>query len=185
MQACRNRKEELMLDVFGELTAPAARRDWEAHLRSCQGCSSERDRLVRLLGEVKQSGQPPDAPADLADRVGWRLRNERLPHGKAAGRRFRLVPALAAACALLVMSLAGYLVVERRVGPRNGADLTAELQLPQQDLEVIQHLDLLREMDTIEKLMHAVDTGGNGQPPAETNPETQGMQSNAARSTQA
>jgi hypothetical protein len=44
---------------------------------------------------------PPELPAERADSmaaaVGWRLRNERLARSGMTGRRFRLVPALAAA----------------------------------------------------------------------------------------
>jgi hypothetical protein len=112
----------------------------------------------------------------MANHVGWRLRNERISRPNKTDRRFRLVPVMAAACALIVIGLASYWMQDRFFGSGKGGDLTAGLQLPQQDLEVIKHLDLLKDLDTIEKLIHVVDTSGNGQPPPETNSETQGMQ---------
>jgi predicted anti-sigma-YlaC factor YlaD len=189
MQACRNLNETLMLDVMGELTDLRARRDWEKHLDDCDGCRRERAQMIQLLGKLKKAGTPPELPADraaaMANHVGWRLRNERIGHQSKTGRRFRLVPVLAAACALIVIGLIGYRMQNRFFDAGSGSDLTAGLQLPQQDLEVIKHLDLLKDMDTIEKLVHVVDASGNGQAPPETNPETQGMQPNETRNVHA
>ena len=56
------------------------------------------------------------------------------------------------------------------------ADLASEAQLEPPDLDVVKHLDLLRDMDTIEKLIQIVDIPDNGQTPGEPNPETQGTQ---------
>jgi hypothetical protein len=44
------------------------------------------------------------------------------------------------------------------------------------DLDVVKHLDLLRDMGTIEKLIQIVDIPDNGMAPGEPNPETQGTQ---------
>jgi hypothetical protein len=189
MQACRNLNETLVLDVLGELNDLRARRDWEEHLDACDGCRRERAQMLQLLGKVKKAGMPPELPADraaaMANHVGWRLGNERISRQNKAGRRLRLVPVLAAACALIVIGLAGYRMQDRFFGSGSDSDLTAGLQLPQQDLEVIKHLDLLKDMDTIEKLVHVVDPSGNGQTPLETNPETQGMQPNETKSVHA
>jgi hypothetical protein len=61
--------------------------------------------------------------------------------------------------------------------------MTAELQ--PQDFEVIKLLDLLMDMDTIEKLIHVVDLPANGQAPEEAAPETQGMQGDGPARTHA
>lgn len=186
--ACRNQNETLMLDVFGELHDPDVRHMWEDHLRACDGCRRERARMLQLLGKVREAGVPPELPAERADSmaaaVGWRLRNDRLAQsGKTSGRRIRLFPALAAACAFMVMVAVGYRLQDRLFGPAGGGDISAELQ--EQDFEVVKHLDLLKDMDTIEKLIHVVDIDSDGQGPDQTSPETQGMQRDASARTHA
>lgn len=175
--ACRNQNETLMLDVLGELHDSNERRMWEDHLRVCDGCRRERGRMLQLLGKVREAGMPPELPATRADTmaaaVGWRLRNERLARPEKTGRRIRLLPALAAGCALLVVVAVGYRLQDHFFDPEGAGDLSAELQT--QDLEIIKHLDLLKDMDTIEKLIHVVDLPDDGQGTDPAAPETQGM----------
>jgi len=179
MQACRNQNEILMLDVLGELHDPQLRRSWEGHLKACEGCRRERSRTLGLLGKVKQAGMPPELPARQADAmakaIGWRLRNERLAPQRETGRRFRLVPVLATACAIIVVALGGYRLQQHLSDSGNEMGISADLMLPD-DLDIIKHLDLLRDMDTLEKLMHVVDIPDNGTPGTEQGTsETQGM----------
>lgn len=180
MPACRNQNEILMLDALGELNDPRQRRDWEDHLETCGGCRRERARLLTLLGRVKHAGMPPELSVEQADAmaktVGWRLRNERIAARRETGRRFRLrlVPALAAACALVVVVLGGYRLQQYLGGGGNETEMTAEL-MPPEDLEIIKNLDLLKDMDTIEKLLHVVDVPDNGTGTEPDAPETQGM----------
>jgi anti-sigma factor RsiW len=181
MQACRNQNEILMLDVLGELNDPRMRRDWENHLKACDGCRRERAAMRALFGRVKQAGRPPELSAEHADvmakTIGWKLRNERLkPLPDSPPRRFRFMPALAAACAIMVAVAAGYYFQER--APDREMAMSAEF-VPMEDLEVIKHLDLLREMETIEKLMHVVDVPDQGPATEPSAPEeTQGMRRN-------
>jgi hypothetical protein len=165
-----------MMDVLGELNDPRLRGPWEEHLKQCIGCRRERDRMLSLISDMRQAGMPPElTPAQaqaMADKVGWRLRNERLDRPDKFGRRFRLVPALAAVCALFVVVVSGYWLADRLLDREGGDDISAELNV--QDLEVINHLDLLKNMDTIEKLIHVVDLPSNGLTPDKAAPETQG-----------
>jgi len=178
-KACRTQNETLMLDVLGELNDSRMRREWEGHLRACDSCRRERSRMLQLLGKVREVGMPPELSAAqmdaMAGAVGWRLRNERLSRPQKTGWRLRLVPALAAACALLVVVAFGYRFRDRWAGPEGGGEITAELQA--EDLDIIQHLDLLKDMGTIEKLIHVVDVDPpqEGQAPDQPAPETQGM----------
>jgi hypothetical protein len=156
MQACQNQNEVLMLDVLGELKGPRMRREWEDHLKACDGCRRERADMLSLLGKVKQAGMPPELPARQADAmakaVGWKLRNERIQPVRLTGRRFRFLPVFASACAIIIVLFLGYQLQDRLLGRDNEMAL-----VPALDLEVIQHLDLLKEMDTIEKLIQVVD----------------------------
>lgn len=156
MQACQDQNEVLMLDVLGELKDPRMRREWEDHLKACEGCRRERAGMLSLLGKVRQAVMPPELSAKQADAmaqaVGWKLRNERMQPVRQTGRRLRFLPVFASACAILVVLFLGYQLQDRLLGRDNEMAL-----VPAQDLEVIQHLDLLKEMDTIEKLIQVVD----------------------------
>jgi hypothetical protein len=179
MQACLNQNKILMLDALGELNDPRMQRDWQDHLQTCDGCRRERARMLNLLGKVKQAGMPPELSAQQADAmaktVGWKLRNERFAPVRETGRRFRLVPVLATACAIVVAVVVGYHFQARHVDPNNEMAMSAEF-VPPEDLEIIKYLDLLKDMDTIEKLVHVVDIPDNGPGAEDGAPEeTQGM----------
>ncbi|HSO61754.1 MAG TPA: hypothetical protein VLR50_12040 [Desulfobacterales bacterium] len=179
MQACRNHNETLMLDVLNELTDPRVRRDWEGHLASCSGCRTERARMMHLLGQVRASGSPPELSDAAAQRMVIAVSREignRPGRGSRSGWPFRFVPALAAACVLVITVMAGYWFQDSFFGAGKVADIASAPQLEAPDLDVVKHLDLLREMDTIEKLIQIVDIPDNGQAPGEPNPETQGTQ---------
>jgi hypothetical protein len=181
-KACCNHNETLMMDVLGELHDPRMRSEWEQHLKACDGCRIEQARMCRLLGKVREVGMPPELSTTqidaMAGAVGWRLRNERLARPQKTGWRLRLVPALAAACALLVVVAFGTRFRDRWTGPEGGGEISAELHA--EDLDIIKHLDLLKDMDTIEKLVHVVDIDlpPNGEAPDQAAPETQGMHRN-------
>jgi hypothetical protein len=176
-ETCRHPNDTLMMDVMGELNDTRLRGPWEEHLKGCVACRRERDSMLRLIGDVRQTGTPPElTPAQvqaMADAVGWRLRNERLGRPEKSGRRLRLLPALAAVCAVFVVVVFGYRLADRLFDREGGGDISAELNV--QDLEVINYLDLLKNIDTIEKLIHVVDLPSNGLTPDEAAPETQGM----------
>jgi anti-sigma factor RsiW len=179
MQTCRNHNETLMLDVLDELTDPRVRREWEGHLASCSGCRTEKARMLHLLGQVRASGTPPELSDAEAQRMTGAVSREiRNRPGRVSrtGWSFRLVPALAAAGALIITVMAGYWLQGSFFGSGRLADLTAESQLEAPDLDVVKHLDLLRDMDTIEKLIQIVDIPDNELSPGEPNPETQGTQ---------
>jgi len=179
MQACRNQNEILMLDALGELKDSRMRRDWEDHLKACDGCRQERARMLNLLGKVKHAGMPPELTAEQADAmaktIGWQLRNERIKTFQESPRRFRFMPVLATACAIIVVVLGGYRLQQHLSIPGHEMEMSADLMLPE-DLEIIKNFELLKDMDTIEKLMHVVDIPDNGVGTEEDAlEETQGM----------
>jgi hypothetical protein len=182
MQPCRNYNETLMLDVLDELTDPRVHRDWVGHLASCSGCRTEKARMRHLLGQVRASGSPPELSNTEAQRMAGAISREiRNRPGRAtkSGWSFRLVPALAASCLLIITVMAGYWLQGSFFGAGKVAGLASEPQLDPPDLDVVKHLDLLRDMDTIKKLIQIVDIPDNGQAPGEPNPETQGTQADA------
>jgi anti-sigma factor RsiW len=179
MQACLNYSETLMLDVLDELTDPPVRRDWVGHLASCSGCRTEKARMLQLLGQVRASGSPPELSNAEAQRMAGTINREirnRPGRVSKSGGSFRLVPTLAAACVLILTVMAGYWLQASYFKAGRSVGLASEPQLAPQDQDVVEHLDLLRHMDTIEKLIQIVDIPDNGQAPGEPNPQTQGTQ---------
>ncbi len=160
--ACRRFEDALGLEVLGELREAAARDLLESHLRECAACRAERERLAALLAAVRRAGAAPAWSPGEVDSLCRAVRR-RLPPERPRGilsrwREFvlRPLPALAAAGLLLAFAVAG---LRGTWGPRpdlEGADLVRAEWDPG-DLEVIRHLDLLQELETIERLVHLVD----------------------------
>jgi hypothetical protein len=111
----------------------------------------------------------------MAGAVSRAIHN-RFSRGSRSGWSFRFIPTLAAACVLIITVMAGYWFKDSFFGAGRVFDLASEPQLEMPDLDVVKHLDLLRDMGTIEKLIQIVDIPDNGMAPGEPNPETQGSQ---------
>jgi len=150
---CSLHSDSLMLDVLGEPMDPRLRQEWDQHLAACAGCRHERAALRQVIGRVRLAARPPELSARGADAmavaVAWKWRNERRKTDAPQRRGWLVWRPFAAACALLAVVALGYRGVQEIIQPEPVADL--------QDIEVIRHLDLLREMDTIEKLVEVVD----------------------------
>jgi anti-sigma factor RsiW len=168
MKPCDDHKETLWLDVYGELLAKD-RPAWERHMAGCEGCRQERERLLRLLGRLKEAMPAPTLSSQessaLTDAIQRDLRKERekIWWGK---RPFslpnRLIPALAAAC--LVVVAIGWFTLRGLKTPSSievASELKTEEQVIAKDLEIIKNLELLEEMDVIQQLVRVV---GNGTP---------------------
>jgi anti-sigma factor RsiW len=162
MKACADREEALLLDVYGELS-PRDRPAWERHLETCRACPGERQRWVEI---VKAAKEAMPAPAILPEETEALQRSltrswtgERSApwwHGLFLSIPLRPLPALATAC--MVLTAAGWFVLHW-VQTRS---LTRTVPEPQEqimasDLEVLENLDLLEEMDDIEKVVQVVD----------------------------
>ena len=164
MKPCQDHQETLLLDVYGEL-APGEREAWEKHLEACAGCRHERERLHQFLQKIKEvmpaPSLEPEKAGALADTIMKDLQREKEKtwwRGRRWGIPNRLVPALAAAC-LVILAFAwfGTREVETPSTLRTGGRLTSEQQMIAKDLEVIRNLELLEEMEVLEKLVQVVD----------------------------
>jgi anti-sigma factor RsiW len=144
---CRHIRRELVAFTDGELDADAAR-PIEEHLSECEECRAERD-LVAASGDALAAWTIPEFLGDLVERVvPARTGTSR---GRKSGVLRRLVPALAAACVVVIASVAvltmngganGFtqhekVAIENGVGP--------EL-LTEENVRLLEDLDLLEDL---------------------------------------
>jgi hypothetical protein len=162
----------VVLDAHGELD-PSARTAWEAHLRTCGACQGERLRLLRILGRVQENLRAPALTEaqtqSLLRSVRKRLAGEKETsvgwRGFFAGRPLRMVPAMASLCVLVIafflFSLKG---PEGPTRTQTDSDSKPGGELMAEDLEIIKNMDLLREMDWVQRLVQALDEPDGGTP---------------------
>jgi anti-sigma factor RsiW len=181
MSACQDQQSTIMLDVYGDLDAET-RAHLQQHLETCEDCRRERRHLLEVIGKTKAAIQPPELSATEAKRMTnaiiWKLNHARPLKWWPpifAYRPSRVVPALAAASILIVIaSIIGYNTFTADHQYHSSASLQAE-QLSPQDLEIIQNLDLLRDMEALQKLVQAVDPSSTNPPADNSFNDTQGM----------
>ena len=182
MKACHLHKETIMLNIYGELGAEARRR-LENHLATCQACRREHRNLENMIANLKSTLQPAqlssDEVATLAATVNSRLQKERnkkwwRPNLAAYGPA-QLIPALAAACIIIVVSAVWIYSSFSNISDFQPTASIQEEQLMVNDLQIIENLDLLKEMEAIQKLIKAVDKQPNDLPSGNINRDTQGM----------
>ena len=157
MISCSKAQELLIKQTVDALEEPESLAV-QAHLEICPECRLEKEQLHGLLNRAREQTRPKRlnrAEAEgLMDAVTARLAQDSRP-AKATPRLLKrpmiLIPA-AAACA----SLAAALILTFQVNRTNvhdGISLKQSAQLQEPDLEVIQNLDLLQDLETIQKLV--------------------------------
>ena len=164
MESCPDFKEKLMMDVHGELDQKD-RFTLERHLKGCEGCRRERDRLARLLERIKETNPLPEFPRALSwEMTGSIVKNlkEKQAKTKWQGMRwpggYRFIPAFAAAC-LIVLAIGWFgLKTLNRPSPSQTMFTQSSGHQPVgEDVEVIQNLEFLEDMDILHKLVERVD----------------------------
>jgi anti-sigma factor RsiW len=181
MSACEDQQSTIMLDVYGELNAEERLR-LEQHLEICEGCRKERLQMLEVIGKINTTMESPKLSATEAKRITnsitWKLNHTRSRKWWPqifTYRPSRVIPAMAAVSILIVIaSILGYnaFLADNQFQPT--ASIQAE-QLSAQDFEIIQNLDLLREMEAIQKLVQAVDQKSINPPADNSFNDTQGM----------
>jgi hypothetical protein len=172
MKSCPEYEEMVVLDAHGELD-PGARAALDMHLRTCGACQFERLRLLGVLGRVRQNLRAPalteaqtqsllrsvrkGLAGEREASVGWR--------GFFAGRPLRLMPAMASLCVLVIafflFSLRG---PDSPTRTQSEPDSKPWGELRGEDLEIIRNMDLLRDMDRVQRLVQALDEPESGTP---------------------
>jgi hypothetical protein len=184
MGMCSDIQRKLLLDIHGALDE-RDRAELKSHLTVCRDCRDERERLLVLHEKIKEVSKPPElSPASanaMVTAVHERLKGEPTGWLKKifSKTHFPVVPIAAAACAAVVVGLLAY----RLLIPQSGFTVPPRQQphYTEQDLEVIRHLDLLRNMDAIEKLVHIVDENGKGNPAQGSEQDIHGTRHNHYR----
>lgn len=164
MKPCADHRKTLMLDIYGEL-GQEERPVWEAHLKTCEACRRERLRMQGLLGNLKGVMGPPGLSSrqvgEGIQTVRKRLMDARkVPWWRKvmSVRPAMLVPAAVAFCALLLaVTMVDMETLKTSIGIRTASAPGGIEQLGSEDLEVIENMDLLREMESLGKLVRAVD----------------------------
>ena len=189
MQTCEHLKENLTLYTYGELD-PVTGREVENHLKSCEGCRQEHRRLSTILAKVKQASAAPqlspwEARAMASDisrklkagprRTWWRQYLDLTPS--------RLIPAAVITAALIIaVAVIGYLNLSRTTGiPPVSMNQNEELMLSDKDMEILDNLELLKEMESIQKLSQLVDTNGKTDSQWDRDNDTRGMRQDGYR----
>ena len=184
MNTCHDQKTNLLLDVYGELDEEA-RAGLNHHLETCDDCRQERQQILSMLRKVKTTMDPPELSAAeariLTDNIKLKLKNgHKIKQWwqDSISQPMRFIPALAATCILIfIVGIIGYSKLKDGTEFNVSTIIQAE-QLTEKDLEIIRNLDLLKEMDAIQKLVRVVDNNHNIQPSEENNHETRGMRQN-------
>lgn len=172
MKCCPEYEEMLVLDAHGELGSNA-RGGWEAHLRECRACREELLRLTGMLGEVRETLRHPAVTQADSENVVRSVRAELSGEKKATGgwREFlfanprRLMPAMASLCVVVIaLYLFGLRTVEGPTRVQTESDSKPWAELKTEDLEIIKNMDLLREMDWVQRLVQNLDESDDGPP---------------------
>ena len=166
MKPCPDHNETLWLDVYGELD-PNERPAWEKHLETCEGCRQERRQMLRLLKAVKVNMPSPalsrEKAGALVRSITQKLREKREEkwwRKQLWGIPNKFIPALAAASILIVVF--SWFSMKGPKSPssmRTISNLKSEEQILVKNFDIIQNLELLEEMDTLQKLVQVIDQG--------------------------
>jgi len=173
MSACPHHKETLMLDIFGELNQ-SFKASLEQHLSSCPDCAIEKDAITQTLTIAKTALDAPPLGEVEAAAMRERVIRDLAIGAKNPPKRKQpfffsraFIPTLASASVLLIAL--GFMASKLLTGPEinQSTRLTVlQEQLPADDLAIINNLDLLTNLDALDKLARAID---QSQPPSPHN----------------
>lgn len=163
MSACPDRKEQLLLDVYDELDA-VARSALDDHLKICTSCRQEKKRLESTLRMVKEKLPYPALSPREAAALLRGVQRSVFPHRSVrpwkrmfSGKRALWLPATATAALLILLTtFMGYEYLDVQEKPV-AQNLDISRRLPENEVEIIQNLDLLKNFNTLEKLSQVVN----------------------------
>ena len=163
MEPCQGYKEKLILDAYGELDHKE-RFALEGHLRKCEGCRRERERVSRFLERMKKAMPTTElSPDQTSELTGAIVRKLGEKQKRSWWRKwdltggYRLIPTLAAAC-LIIVALGWFSLKVLNPSPSSQPiSVQSAGSLIAEDMEVIENIEFLEEMDILDKLVERVD----------------------------
>ena len=182
MGACQDQKEKIILYTYNELDAKSGK-EVEDHLKICEKCRNEQQRLLKLMEAIKDIVEVPElSPVEvkslLTNIKGWEKRWWR--HLDLRPSRF--VPAAAMACLVVItVGIIGYMKFNAPAEVPMVSRYQNEIIINDRDLEMLSNLELLKEMDELQKLSQVFDLKDAIKPQGEKNNDTSGMMINGYR----
>jgi len=170
MQACPEREDPIILDSLGELD-PAEQRDWLRHAAACPRCREAGARLTQTLSDMKAAFPVTPMSEAETERTAAAIRRQIRPAEKAGilSALFRVsAPRWAAAAvfaACLILAVVAGWKPDQTVPIPAPPGVSSGQQVSTMDMEIIRNLEMLRNFQTIEKLIRAVDSRSDGAPP--------------------
>ncbi len=156
MSTCPRYQKTLWLDIYNELSAEA-RLKWETHLENCEGCRLEKRRMNQLVDNMRRHFQPPVtvalSPENLLRAADPKVRAPSFTKRWRAylfDRPLRHIPAMATVGIMLLMvCIFSYRTVDTLFENTAGSSGGISKQVVTVDAEMLNHLDLLKDMDTV------------------------------------
>ena len=189
MEACHNQKKNLVLYVYGELDSDSGK-EIEDHLERCEGCQSEYQQLISLLGNIKETVTSPELSPKQVNSLISNIKRELKDRKKDKWwRRYldlrpvHMIPAMATACILIITAgIIGYVKInDTNTFQQAAIEQNEELMLSDTDLEIVKNLEFLKEMNAIQKLSQVVDSDDELNSQGEIDNEKRGMRQDGYR----
>jgi len=182
MAACVNKEKILLLDVHEGLD-PHERSAWEEHLQTCDGCLQEKKLTLHLIENIKQLNELPVFDSKAEDIFTRNLMNKLHDRKKVNKKRIKWpsitfwpFPAMVGACiVILVIGTYSFKMFQTAFDNRYQEDLNLTETISTEELEIINNLDMLKDMDSIKKIVELVDYSENSQSYKNTAPNIQGI----------
>ena len=181
MSACPHYRETLWLDIYNELS-PTACTEWKAHLETCEGCRNEKMRLSQLIVTMQKNMQPPEVTALSPENILRSIEPEtksiprtRWWRQQLFGHPLKLVPAMATfGIIFLVVGIWSYKTFNAPSNQTASNFHEVSAQIVTVDFDMLKHLDLLNDMESVQKLIQVVDNSELLQPSPIDRDDTQG-----------
>lgn len=187
MKGCPEYEELLLLDIHQELDT-SSRARWMTHLASCPACKKEALRMGQVVGKVKEHLTPPPLASNAKEGLVRAVRKSVNAEGRGAwpswslawgwfSRPWRFSTALATVCVFAALISLFTLGNFQELLYRNGSSGQETPQgLVSEEAEIIQNLDLLKQLDSLQILVQTLDEPDGDPTPPEPTSNTRGAE---------